>query len=150
MKLIQILSENYGELVHLYPSFRELTWNNSHREDIPSTPIVENRQAGSIGVSSEELQKYIKPTRAPHLEIRAITTDSRLQFQSKYQLIFTNSFTMAPKWITAVLASCLSGAVLAAPTATTDNLIVKRASINDVSDSLLNICQLCLSSTLTH
>lgn len=44
---------------------------------------------------------------------------------------------MAPsKWITAVLASCLSGSVLAAPTATTDNQIVKRASINDVSKSL--------------
>jgi hydroxyethylthiazole kinase-like sugar kinase family protein len=41
---------------------------------------------------------------------------------------------MAPtKWITAVLAGCLSSSVIAAPTATTDNLIVKRASINDVS-----------------
>ncbi|OOQ89550.1 putative pectate lyase A [Penicillium brasilianum] len=41
---------------------------------------------------------------------------------------------MAPsKWITAVLASCFSGSVLAAPTATTDNQIVKRASINDAA-----------------
>jgi hypothetical protein len=47
---------------------------------------------------------------------------------------------MAPtKWITAVLAGCLSSSVLAAPTATTDNLIVKRASINDVGYRLLEI-----------
>lgn len=47
---------------------------------------------------------------------------------------------MAPtKWITAVLAGCLSSSVLAAPTTTTDNLIVKRASLNDVSYSLLEL-----------
>jgi pectate lyase len=56
---------------------------------------------------------------------------------------------MAPtKWITAVLAGCLSGSVLAAPTATSDNQIVKRASINDVSDSLVDIAWLCIFWTI--
>ncbi|KAF7717401.1 Pectate lyase [Penicillium ucsense] len=41
---------------------------------------------------------------------------------------------MAPtKWFAVALASCLSGAVLAAPTASSDNLIVKRAGINDAA-----------------
>jgi hypothetical protein len=56
---------------------------------------------------------------------------------------------MAPtKWITAVLAGCLSSSVIAAPTATIDNLIVKRASINDVSYSPLETSQVCVFTTL--
>lgn len=57
---------------------------------------------------------------------------------------------MAPtKWITAVLAGCLSSGVLAAPTATTDNMIVKRASINDVSCSPLEMPRRCAFIALT-
>lgn len=57
---------------------------------------------------------------------------------------------MTPKWITAVLAICLSGAVLSAPTSTTDNLIVKRASVNDVSGSFLHPLQFHILRKLTR
>lgn len=47
VKLIQFLSENYDDLVHLYPLFRELTWRNCRREDIPSTLIERSTITGS-------------------------------------------------------------------------------------------------------
>ncbi|KAJ5483843.1 pectate lyase A [Penicillium diatomitis] len=47
--------------------------------------------------------------------------------------LISTFLTSPTKWFAVALARCLSGAVLAAPTATSDNLIVKRAGIKDAA-----------------